>query len=197
MSFQKLLTDIIEENNGYLDVSYAKSKGISSSILTTFKRKNNLIKVAHGLYKTEDAWDDELYVVGKSNSKIIFSHETALFLNDLMEREPYDISVTVYVGYNATHLRKQNIRVYQLNKEMHEIGKTVCHTRFNHQVQVYDAERTLCDLVRNKDKVDVQIYSTAWKLYLKRKDRDIPKLMRYSKKFNIEELIRNYLEVIL
>ncbi len=197
MSYQKLLMDIMEENNGYLDVSYAKDKGVSSSVLTTFKRKNNLIKVAHGLYKTEDAWDDELYVVGKSNSKIIFSHETALFLNDLMEREPYDISVTVYAGYNATHLRKQNIRVYQLNKEMYEIGKTVAYTQFNHQVQVYDIERTLCDLVRNKDKVDIQIYSTAWKLYLKRKDKDIPKLMRYSKKFNIEEFIRNYLEVIL
>ncbi|MBU4690078.1 abortive phage infection protein, partial [Mycoplasma zalophidermidis] len=126
-----------------------------------------------------------------------FSHETALYLHSLMDREPLDISVTVKAGYNATHLRKKNIRVYQLDEEKYELGQSVIQTAFGHDVKVYDLERSVCDLVRNKDKTDVQIYSTAWKNYLSRADKNISKLMRYAKEFNIQDIVRGYLEVVL
>ncbi|MBU4693955.1 abortive phage infection protein [Mycoplasma zalophidermidis] len=197
MSYQDLLMKIVDENNGYLDTSLALSKGVSSTILTTFKRKNNLVRITQGLYKLPDAWDDELYVISNSNPRAVFSHETALYLHSLMDREPLDISVTVKAGYNATHLRKKNIRVYQLDEEKYELGQSVIQTAFGHDVKVYDLERSVCDLVRNKDKTDVQIYSTAWKNYLSRADKNISKLMRYAKEFNIQDIVRGYLEVVL
>ena len=63
--------------------------------------------VAHGVYLASDAWPDDLYLLSVSNSRIVFSHETALFLHGLMEREPKYLSVTVKAGYNASHLRKK------------------------------------------------------------------------------------------
>ncbi len=197
MSYQELLMRMVEENGGYLDTSVALKNGLSSTILTAFKRKNKLVRITQGLYKMPDAWDDELYVVSASNSKIVFSHETALYLHNLMDREPLYISVTVQAGYNATHLRKKNIRVYQFEQEKYELGQTIIRTFLGHEVKVYDLERSMCDLVRNKDKIDIQIYSTAWKAYINRKDKNITKLMSYAKVFNIETIIRNYLEVIL
>lgn len=196
MSYQDVLKKIIEENSGYLDVNLAKKFEVSSSNITAFKRKNNLIKVAHGLYKTEDTWDDELYVISKVNSRVIFSNETALYLHGLMDREPFEVSVTVYSGYNASHLRKQGIKVYQINKKLYTIGQSSIGTAFNHKVKVYDLERSMCDVVKNREKIDIQIYSTAWKLYLKRDDKDIPKLMEYAKKFGIEDIMRMYMEVV-
>ena len=68
-------------------------------------------RVARGVYLSADAWPDELYLLSLSNSRIVFSHETALFLHGLMEREPKDTSVTVRAGYNASHLRSKGIRV--------------------------------------------------------------------------------------
>lgn len=197
MNYQELLMQMVDENGGYLDTSIALKKGVSSAILTSFKRKNKLIRITQGLYKMEDTWDDELYVISNSNARVIFSHETALYLHGLMDREPLDISVTVNAGYNATHLRKNDIRVYQLEKEKYELGQSIIKTGFGHEVKVYDLERSICDLVRNKDKTDIQIYSTAWKIYLARKDKNISRLMTYAKKFNIQDIIRGYLEVIL
>lgn len=197
MGYQGLLMKMVDENGGYLDTSIALKNGVSSSILTTFKRKNNLIRITQGLYKMPDAWDDELYVISNSNHRVIFSHETALYLHNLMDREPIEISVTVRAGYNATHLRKKNIRVYQLDEEKYELGQIITQTDFSHDVKSYDLERSMCDLVRNKDKTDVQIYSTAWKIYLNRKDKNISRLMSYSKEFNVEDIIRGYLEVVL
>ncbi len=197
MGYQELLMRMIEENGGYLDTSVAFKNGVSSTILTTFKRKNKLIRITQGLYKMPDAWDDELYVISVSNPRVVFSHETALYLHNLMDREPVDISVTVKAGYNASHLRKKSIRVYQLGQEKYELGQTIIQTFFGHEVKVYDLERSMCDLVRNKDKTDIQIYSAAWKTYLDRKDKNISRLMKYAKELNVHNIIRGYLEVIL
>ena len=111
------LTQLLENKNGYIQTKDALTIGVSMPYFHEFVAKNELIRVARGLYRTEDAWQDELYEISALNSRICFSHETSLYLNDLMEREPFEITVTVPRGYNATHLRKRRIRVYQMEQE--------------------------------------------------------------------------------
>lgn len=58
-----------------------------------------------------DIWPDELYILQKANPNIIYSGETALYIHELTDREYNRIEITVPRGYNATHLRKRNIKV--------------------------------------------------------------------------------------
>lgn len=191
------LTQLVENKNGYIQTKDALMLGISVPYFHEFVAKNTLIRVARGLYRTEDAWQDELYEISVLNSRLCFSHETSLYLNDLMEREPFEVTVTVPRGYNATHLRKRKIRVYQMEKEQFLLGQTELATIFGNKVVVYNKERTVCDLLRNKDNTDVQIFQFAFKSFFARQDKNIPLLMRYAKEFNIEETIRKYMEVLL
>ena len=101
----ELLDELVEKGNGYLQTSQVLEYGISKPTLADYVNKRNMERVAQGVYLAEDAWKDELYILHLSNSRIIFSHETALFLHGLMEREPKVTSVTVRAGYNASHLR--------------------------------------------------------------------------------------------
>jgi predicted ribosome quality control (RQC) complex YloA/Tae2 family protein len=114
-----------------------------------------------------------------------------------MEREPFEITVTAPRRYNASHLRKRNIRVFQLPEDQYSIGQTILATPMGHNVAVYDKERAILDLLRNKEHTDIQIFRTAFKLYFERKDKNIPLLMRYATAFKMEEEMRNYLEVLL
>ena len=50
-----------------------------------------------------------MYRIQAKNQRIIFSHETALYLRDLTDRDPIELSVTIPYGYNATHLRDEGI----------------------------------------------------------------------------------------
>lgn len=50
-----------------------------------------------------------MYRIQAKNQRIIFSHETALYLHDLTDRDPIELSVTIPYGYNATHLRDEGI----------------------------------------------------------------------------------------
>lgn len=191
------LTQLLENKNGYIQTKDALALGVSVPYFHEFVAKNALIRVARGLYRTEAAWQDELYEISALNSRICFSHETSLYLNDLMEREPFEITLTVPRGYNATHLRKRKIRVYQMEQEQFLLGKTEIPTSFGNMVAVYDKERAICDLLRKKDNTDVQVFQFAFKSFFERQDKNIPLLMRYAKEFNIEETMRKYMEVLV
>ncbi len=116
---------------------------------------------------------DELYEISALNARVCFSHETALYLNNLMEREPFETTVTAPRGYNATHLCKRRIRVFQLKENLYLLGKTKFLTSFGNKVVAYDKERAICDLLRNKEKTDIQIFQAAFRMYFARRDKNL------------------------
>ncbi len=191
------LDALLQMGNGYILISDALALDISAAYFYEFASKRSLNRVGRGLYRSDDAWEDELYAISILNQCVCFSHETALFLNDLMEREPFEITVSAPRGYNASHLRKRKIRVFQLHEEQYLIGKTSLETPMGHRVTAYDKERAICDLLGNKANTDIQIFQTAFKLYIERTDKNIPLLMRYAKAFNLEGEMRKYMEVLL
>ena len=62
-------------------------------------------------------------------------------------------------------------------------------------IRLYDKERCICDLIRDKDKVDIQIYTQAIKDYFNTK-ADRRKLLKYSKVLGVEDKVRTYMEVL-
>ena len=109
--FEQLDT-MLEQGNGYITTRAVTAQGISKPYFAEYARSRELERVAHGVYQSRDAWPDDMYVLHLRNSNIIFSHQSALALHGMMEREPHHIYVTVKQGYNATHLRKQGVIVH-------------------------------------------------------------------------------------
>ena len=125
-----VLDNLVENGNGYLCTSQVIDAGVSKPTLAEYVSQRKMERVAQGVYLAEDAWPDELYLLCLSNSRIVFSHETALMLHGLMEREPKITSVTVKAGYNASHLRRKGIRVYQVKPDVYDLGIMEVQTSF-------------------------------------------------------------------
>ncbi len=153
-------------------------------------------RVAQGVYLAEDAWPDELHLLCLSNSRIVFSHKTALMLHGLMEREPKTMSVTVKAGYNASHLRRKEIRVYQVKPEVYDLGIVEVQTSYGNTVRAYDMDRTICDILRSKDTMDVQVFRYAMKEYMDSTQKNLHHLMEYAKRFRVESAMRTYAELM-
>ena len=62
---------------------------------------------------------------------------------------------------------------------------------------MYDMERTICDIIKNRKKMDPEIFSKALKEYAKRSDKDIRKLRIYAEKLKIEDKVYQYMEILL
>lgn len=88
------------------------------------------------------------------------------------------------------------VNVHQVKKEWHKIGVLGKNTDMGNSVYVYDMERTICDIVRDRKRQDLEIFSKAWKFYLKNSSRDVWKLRDYANIFGISERIESILDVL-
>ena len=138
-----------------------------------------------------------MYLIHLRFEQAVFSHETALFFHDLTDREPTEYTVTVKTGYNPTRLKAEGVQVFTIKAELHDVGLTTAQTPFGHTVPAYDMERTICDLLRSRNSMEMQTFQGALKMYARRKDKNLRTLMRYAKLFRVEKLLRQYLEVLL
>lgn len=194
--FEKL-DQLIKEQDGTLQTFQALKAGISKPTFYAYVKERGLERVSHGVYIAPDTWADALYLLHLRCGQAVFSHETALFFHDLTDREPLRYSITVRAGYNPSRLQKNGVQVYTIKKELHEVGITTTQTPFGHTVPVYNMERTICDLLRSRSRIEIQVFQNALKEYARRKDKNLRTLMQYSAMFHVEKILRQYLEVLL
>lgn len=197
MKVNKRLEQLIEDCSGTIRTSQALNAGISKPAFYAYVKEQGLEKVAHGVYVSPDAWIDTMYILHLRCGQAVFSHETALFFHDLTDREPVKYSITLKNGYNPSRLQADGFQVYTIKDDLHGIGVTTAKTPFGHQVPVYDMERTICDLLRSRSHIEIQVFRDALRGYAQRKEKDLRTLMRYAGIFHVEKQLRPYLEVLL
>ena len=100
--------------------------------------KNQLIRVERGIYLTEGGDQDDYYFFQLKNRRCIYSFSSALYLHGMTDRIPFKKAVTVYKGYNSSHI-KDGTAVHHVSKELDELGVTECRTVFGNTVKVYDS----------------------------------------------------------
>jgi len=191
------LQSILIENGGAVTAAKANAVGISNERLRLLVRSGDLERAAFGVYIVPGDFIDKMYIAQLRRSKIIYSHETALFLHDLTDRDPIGYTVTVPTGYNATGLRKDGFTVFTVKREQHVIGTTELTTMFGQTVTAYGLERTICDCLRSRNQMDIAVVTDAVKRYVKRKDKNLNTLMRMAEIFGVTKPLRSYLEVLL
>lgn len=197
MDYRKCLESLLDQNEGVLLTKEIVEAGISKQLLSKYVKKGYIERVAHGVYLSKDAFEDEMYVLQARSEKAVFSHETALFLHSLTDRDPLQYTITLPSGYNATKFKDNGVYVYFIKKDLLDLGVEDGQTPFGRSIRVYNKERTICDIVRSRNVIDPAIVNDGIKRYLSEKEKNIPKLIQYAEKFRVEKIIRQYVEVLL
>lgn len=197
MNAYQTLDAMVQHKNGLLRTSDAASAHISRTTFAQYVRLRGMERVGNGIYLSPDAWKDGMRLLQLRCPQVIFSHDTALFLHGLTDREPLAYTVTVKTGYNPHRLHGDGITVYTIKKEFYDLGLSQAETPFGNTVAVYDPERTICDVIRSRNRMEMQTIRDALRQYTARKHKDLRRLMRYAQALHIETVLRNYLEVLL
>lgn len=197
MAMPNELQSALKQNGGIITTAQANQAGVSNERLRLLVHSGDLERVTTGIYVLPEEFADRMYIVQLRRPKIIYSHETALFLHELTDRDPINYMVTVPTGYNPTRLREDGFTVFTIKRELHEIGVTKLTTMFGNSVTVYDLERTICDCLRSRNNLDIAVVTDAVKRYAKRKDKNLNKLMQMAETFKVTKLLRGYMEVLL
>lgn len=197
MDAKDVVNNLLQKNDGWLTLKEVLAEGISKYDFYALVEQGGLEKVGHGIYVSDDVWPDTMYLIHLRSSQAVFSHETALLLHDMTDREPLRYSVTVKTGYNPHRLKEDGIKVYTIKKELHGLGLSQAKTPFGHLIPVYDMERTLCDILRSRNGIEKQVFQDALKSYARHKDKKLRSLMQYAEALNMATILKPYLEVML
>ena len=197
MMSKKKLEELIKKKNGYITTQDAIYEGIHREYLTMFVEEEKLIRTSPGVYQSIDAWEDKLYAYQQKKKHMIYSHDTALFLHGLSDRDPIQYSVTLPTGYNTSQIKQIDLITYTIKTSLFQLGKMTMKSPFGNDITVYDKERTICDIIRSRSRIDQQILNDGLKRYVKDKSKNLNNLLEYAKKMGIDNVLRNYLEILL
>ena len=188
--YAETLQSLCEQSGGILLTKDIVNAGVPSSYLTAFLRDGKLERVGHGVYITPDVLEDKMFTLQARKNRLIYSHDTALFLHDLTDRDPLTYSVTVPTGYNTKRLTEEGLSVFSIKPDLYGMGITTAQSPFGRPIRAYDAERTLCDMLRSRHQMDGALFPEALKRYVRRKNKNIPLLMRYAESLRVNKLLR-------
>lgn len=197
MDYIKEIEKLLEKNNGTLVTSDLAEKNIPRVYLAKMLELDKIIKVKRGVYIAPNAIEDEMYYMQKKYTKIIYSHETALFLHDLSDRTPFEYSVTVPSGYKVVSNLREEMKIYYIKEDLHQLGVISYTNNFGNEIKIYNLERTICDMLRSRNRMDIEIINKTMKKYVRKKEANYKLLYDYSKKLNIEGVVRKYMELLI
>ena len=182
----------------YLTFKNAKDQGISKYKFYQYVKDNNLEKIDRGVYIQKNNFIDELVLIYQRCPQLVFSHDEAFYYYNLSDREPIVHTFTIYSGYNTHRLKENgNYKIYNVKKELLDVGKVFVKDSFGNEIPMYNLERTICDLIRSRNSIEIQDFTTVLKNYIKRNDKNLNLLMEYAKLFSISNIVRKYMEVLL
>lgn len=174
-----------------------KDSGFNRYAISKYLDGNVLQKLSHGKYFLQGNPPDEFFSIQSRSEKIVFSHSTALYLLNMSDRVPLVYDVTVPQGYNVKRISRDfpSTNFFYTKPELWDLGIQTVETPFGFQIRVYDKERTILDIVKNKKRVDNQIFIQSIKEYFN-SNKNLRKLLKYSKVMNMEDKIRTYIEIL-
>ena len=158
---QKQIIDIANQNNGYLYSKLVKENQIQTESIVRLVKSGKLTKVDRGIYITEEGIEDEFFINSIKYSRIVYSKELALFLNNISNKQSTIREFTIPYGTNVPKIEGYNVKYDR--KDSFDLGVEEIETPFGNKVRSYNKERCICDLFVRPDYYDLKTCDICYK----------------------------------
>jgi len=196
MTAREKIRKILSANNGVVTAAMCSREGIHKQYLANMAKDNEIMRIARGVYVSPTAFADDMFLLQAKHKMGVFSMGTALFLHNLTDQMPINFSMTFPQGYNTKNALADSVRCHVQESRFHGLGIATCKSPFGSMVRAYDMDKTMCDIVKNKSKMDISMFTNAMKRYGESKLKQPAQAVKYAEVMGIEPEIRKYLEVL-
>ena len=155
--------------------------GLNRYQIEKIVKNKELYKIEKGIYSDEE-FPNELAIITKKYSKAILTLNSAFFYYELTDKIPdYYYLAT---DKKARNIENKSIKQIFTKRELLDIGLAKMKIE-DTEVNIYDKERMLIELIRYKSKLPYELYKEVLNNYRKIKDKlNFIKLYKYSQNFN-------------
>ena len=160
----------------------------------SIEEKNLIERKEKGTYVKKGKDVNEFFLIQRKYKTGIFSHNTALYFYNLTDRTPLKYDLTFK---NNIRVNNEMIEPHYIREDKYENGLTKMEMPDGTTIKLYNMERTIIDILRDRNKTDLQIFNTAMNEYIRKKEKNLIKLSQYAKEFKVENILKKYMEVLL
>lgn len=187
----------LDSNNGILSMRQLLDLGCSRTMACRYAAAGLLKRMARGLYGRSWSTGDDLFAMMSKNRALVASHGTALYLNGLAETAPSRWSVTAPHDREPPPHVRSRCDCFYVSREHLEIGLTLLKTPFGNEIRCYDAERTVCDLIRSRRRLDEELVLSGIRNWGSSPGRDPARLARHAARLGVFDRVKTSVEVLL
>ena len=159
-------------------------------------RHGELIQVRRGVYATSEQLSGNMIDINSIVPDGILCLWSAWSIHRLTTSMPQAFHVAVRRNKKITVPAFPQMEIHYYTDKVLNVGVSKM-TIDGFSVNVYDVERCVCDAVKFRNKVGMDVCSEIINNYLERPERNISRLMDYARILRVSATLEKYLEVIL
>ena len=156
-------------------------------------------RIRQGYYQwIENCEVSEIVIINSLFPDAVLCMETALFYYKYSDRNPaeWNFAMDRNISKFRTNIDYPFIKVYRVEHNLVTLGETTGEIDFT-KVRIYDRDRTICDVLKNINKMDKEIFNKAIQGYVNDSKKNIPNLMIYAKKLRVQKKVKELIGVWL
>lgn len=187
---------IIAAKGGTVRTSEALSAGIHPRTLYALRDSGHLIQLARGLYRLSDlppVGDPDLALVAGRIPQGVVCLISALAIHDLTTQIPHEIHLAISRSARYPTLDEVPLAVYRFSRQSFSAGVTT-HDIGGASVRIFDAEKSIADCFKYRNKIGIDIAIEALAFYRKRRAASMQRILEYARINRVGNVIRPYLE---
>ena len=171
--------------------------GVHPAHIAALVTSGSLVRLKRGLYATRDGRRrSELADVQRAMPGGVFCLGTALSIHGIGTWEPPEIQLAVRRDRRMKVPGFPPVRLFSFSGERFTLGRQPRSTPAG-IIHLYDLEKTICDVLRFRKVLGLDVAMEALREYLKRKNRNVPRLLDYARRLRMEGTVRTYTEAHL
>lgn len=159
--------------------------------------KNGIVSsVKRGLFRLNDS--PRVFQEAEVSRMIpngIFCMFTAWSYYELTTHVPAEYHIAIPRSIKIVLPGYPPVKLYYYGIETFDIGKTSVKINGS-MVNVYDLERSVCDAVKFRNKIGTDLLSEILHNYIRRKDKNNDKLLKYATGLRISNTVNQLLQIL-
>lgn len=189
------IIDKVQKRGGFIRTSEVKSRGEYEQ-LRRATVEGTFLRIRNGIYVETSALANNMVDVECIAPGGVLCLYSAFAHHGLSTQVPSAICIAVGAKRKISLPDYPIIDLYYWKKENLEFGVERKEIS-GYMVRITDVERTVCDAVKYRNKIGLDVCGEVIDNYLKRKDRNISLLHEYAGKLRIGTILTKYLETRL
>lgn len=178
---------------------FLSTKGLSDwdeQRLQAAVRRGDAVRLRNGLYSTRESLADVMVDIDVIIPDGILCLWSAWAVYGLTTSIPNAYYVAIERSRKVTLPREPAFQLVFQTKKLLSLGVTQKEVQ-GYNIRIYDIERCVCDAVKYRNKIGIDVMAEIVKEYLRRPERNISRLMDYASQLRVRNILERYLEIWL